>query len=506
MRLSADNMEQLRSAQAEWPDQSLLNLPEKVIQFGTGVLLRGLPDYFIDKANKQGIFNGRIVVVKSTDRGGTDAFDEQNGLYSLLERGYEAGVKTEKIIVNASISRVLSAAHQWKEILACAENPELQVIISNTTEVGITLVTADANADHPSSFPGKLLAFLQKRYDHFKGASEAGMVIVPTELITDNGAKLKAIVTELARLKNAGDDFIHWLHASNDFCSSLVDRIVPGKPSKADQQQVEQALGYEDELMIMSETYRLWAIETDRERTKEILSFAQADKGVVLAKNINRFRELKLRLLNGTHTFSCGLACLSGFRLVKEAMQDETFVAFISALMLEEIAPIVSQGDITKEEAKAFALQVMDRFRNPYIDHQWEHIAVQYTSKMAMRNVPLIQAQYRSGEVQNSAMALGFAAYLHFMKPLLSKDDKSFTNEQGLVLNDDKMSVIYEHWNSGRTVEEILHQILADQRIWGDDLSQYKHFTSHVLEYYFQLKEQNPLTLIKTTNSQKSVA
>jgi len=503
MRLSAENMEQLRYANAEWPDQSLLHLPEKVLQFGTGVLLRGLPDYFIDKANKQGIFNGRIVVVKSTDRGGTDAFDVQDGLYSLLERGYEAGAKTEKVIVNAAISRVLSAATQWSDILACAANPEMQVIISNTTEVGITLLTADATAAHPSSFPGKLLAFLQKRYDHFKGAPEAGMVIVPTELITDNGAKLKAIVTELARLKNAGDDFIYWLHTSNDFCSSLVDRIVPGKPAKADQQQAEQVLGYEDELMIMSETYRLWAIETDRERTKAILSFAQADKGVVLAKNINRFRELKLRLLNGTHTFSCGLACLSGFRLVKEAMQDETFVTFISSLMLEEIAPIVSQGDISKEEAKTFAIQVMDRFRNPYIDHQWEHIAVQYTSKMAMRNVPLIN---QSGDAQNSAMALGFAAYLHFIKPVLHSDGKNFTNEQGLVLNDDKIPVIYKHWNQGVAAEEILHQILADQSIWGDDLTRYPHFTTQVLEYYFQLKEQNPLTLVKTTNSQKSVA
>jgi len=506
MQLSAANMEQLRSGKAEWPDQSLLNLPEKVLQFGTGVLLRGLPDYFIDKANKQGIFNGRIVVVKSTDRGGTDAFDVQNGLYSLLERGYEAGIKTEKVIVNAAISRVLSAATHWNEILACAENPELQVVISNTTEVGITLVTADATADHPSSFPGKLLTFLQKRYNHFKGASEAGMVIVPTELITDNGAKLKAIVTELARLKNAGDDFIHWLHTANDFCSSLVDRIVPGKPAKADQKEVEAALGYEDELMIMSETYRLWAIETDRERTKTILSFAQADKGVILAKNINRFRELKLRLLNGTHTFSCGLACLSGFRLVKDAMQDETFVAFMQTLMLEEIAPIVSQGDIGKEAAAAFAMQVIDRFRNPYIDHQWEHIAVQYTSKMAMRNVQLIQALYQSAEQRNSNMALGFAAYLHFMKPQQLDGGKGFVNQQGMILNDDKISLLYKHWQQGQAVEETIVQMLADQTIWGADLSQYPHFVTSVTDYYFQLATQHPLTLVKTASNQKSVA
>lgn len=505
MQLSAVNMEQLRSGKAEWPDKSLLNLPEKVLQFGTGVLLRGLPDYFIDKANKQGIFNGRIVVVKSTDRGGTDAFDAQDGLFSLLERGYESGKKTEKIIVNAAISRVLSAAHQWEEILAYAENPELQIIISNTTEVGITLLTTDATAALPVSFPGKLLAFLLKRYQHFKGAQEAGMVIVPTELITDNGVKLKAIVTELARLKEAGDDFISWLHTANDFCSSLVDRIVPGKPANDDQEKVEAALGYKDELMIMSETYRLWAIETDRERTRNILSFAAADKGVVLAKDINRFRELKLRLLNGAHTFSCGLACLSGFRLVKDAMQDDTFTKFITILMQDEIAPIVATGDISREETSVFALQVMDRFRNPFIDHQWEHIAVQYTSKMAMRNVPLIQARYQADELRNSTMALGFAAYLHFMKPIQSGDGKSFSNQQGLLLNDDKIAIVFKHWNRGLTAEDAILQILADHAIWGTDLTQYTYFAAAVTAYYLQLQTQDPLTIIGMTNSQKPV-
>lgn len=506
MQLSAANIEKLQSGKAEWPDQSLLQLPEKVLQFGTGVLLRGLPDYFIDKANKQGLFNGRVVVVKSTDKGGTDAFDTQNGLYTLLERGYVLGEKKEKMIVNAAISRVLSAAHQWETILQCAENPAMQIVISNTTEVGITLLTTDAKAALPVSFPGKLLAFLLRRYHHFKGADDAGMVIVPTELITDNGAKLKAIVTELARLSGAEDAFIDWLHRANDFCNSLVDRIVPGKPSKADQEQVENALGYQDELMIMSETYRLWAIETDRERSKQLLSFASADAGVVLAKDINRFRELKLRLLNGTHTFTCGLAGLAGFRLVKDAMQDENFIGLIKQLMLEEIVPVVAKDGISIEDARVFAEQVLDRFRNPYIDHQWEHIAVQYTSKMAMRNVPLIQALYTSEEQQDSVMALGFAAYLHFMKPVKQEDNQLFVNREGMAINDDKIAMVYQHWQQELPTADTIQQILADRTIWGVDLSSYPSFVASVTAHYFQLEKKNPLSLFVTNKKQKSVA
>lgn len=507
MQLNANNIEKIDATKVELPTKTLLGLPERVLQFGTGVLLRGLPDYFIDKANKQGIFNGRIVVVKSTDRGGTDAFDAQNGLYTQLERGYESGEKKEKVIVNASISRVLSATIQWNEILACATNPELQIIISNTTEVGITLITSDATADVPTSYPGKLLVFLLKRYEHFKGSIEAGMVIIPTELITDNGARLKAIVTELARLKGLSDDFIYWLHSANDFCSSLVDRIVPGKPSSDEQGLLEKELGYTDELMVMSETYRLWAIETEQERTKLILSFAKADASVVLASDINKFRELKLRLLNGAHTFSCGLAALSGFTTVKEAMSDEYFNAFISTLMLQEIAPVISIGNIGCEEAKTFALQVMDRFRNPYIKHQWKDIAVQYTSKMAMRNIPLIQEKYKSADANGSLMALGFAAYLLFMKPSRSETGKGYMNRNGLSLNDDKIELLFAYWEKQDSVKHIIRSILSDQTIWGTDLSQYPSFVTAVTEYYLQMSEgQNPLALIRSMTEQIPVA
>src|SRR5688500_16295049 len=115
------------------PDEKLFELPEKVLQFGTGVLLRGLPDYFIDKANRSGIFNGRIVVVKSTSTGGTDEFDKQDGLFTLCVRGIEDGNKIDEAIINSAISRVVSAKEEWETILQCAHNPEMQVVISNTT-------------------------------------------------------------------------------------------------------------------------------------------------------------------------------------------------------------------------------------------------------------------------------------------------------------------------------------------------------------------------------------
>ncbi len=399
---------------------TLFALPEKVLQFGTGVLLRGLPDYFIDKANKQGLFNGRIVVVKSTDQGGTDAYAAQDGLYTLLEKGIENGLPVERTTINASISRVVSAKTEWQAVLDCAANPAIQIIISNTTEVGITLLASDANSLLPESFPGKLLHFLMERYRVFNGSMESGLVVIPTELISDNGIKLKEIVIELAKLKGLDEAFINWVNTANDFCSSLVDCIVPGKLPANEQAQFEQKVGYQDSLAIMSEPYRLWAIETANEKTAAILSFAVADGRVILAPSINKYKEIKLRLLNATHSLCCGVAILSEFLTVRDALNDKTFKDFLSSMLLDEIVPLVADGDITMEEARSFALQVVDRFSNQSIEHLWVNIAVQYTAKMQMRVVPLVDKYVKQHGKAPTLMSFGFAAFLLFMK---SKND-----------------------------------------------------------------------------------
>src|SRR5215216_453190 len=126
MILSKYTLRNIDSNLVTVPEPSVFELPEKVLQFGTGVLLRGLPDYFIDKANRQGIFGGRIVVVKSTSQGDTSAFDKQDCLYTLCVRGLQNGEKVEENVINSSISRVLTATEEWEKVLECAHNAQMQ--------------------------------------------------------------------------------------------------------------------------------------------------------------------------------------------------------------------------------------------------------------------------------------------------------------------------------------------------------------------------------------------
>lgn len=505
MLLSKYNLKNIAANDVSLPNAALFDLPEKVLQFGTGVLLRGLPDYFIDKANKQGIFNGRIVVVKSTDGGDASAFEKQDGLYTLCIRGVEDGKKYEEDIINASISRVLSAKSEWNKVLECAHNPQLKVIISNTTEVGIQLVQDDIRRHPPVSYPGKLLAFLFERYKAFQGSKQSGMIIVPTELIIDNGKKLESIVIELAHLNGLDESFIDWLENANRFCNSLVDRIVPGKPETELKQSIENKLGYSDDLLIISEVYRLWAIEGGAD-VAEVLSFTQADKGIVIAKDINLFRELKLRLLNGTHTLSSGVAFLSGIDTVKNAMDHRQVQHYISTVMQSEIAVAIPYNT-TPEQTKLFSGNCLDRFRNPYINHLWLSITMQYSSKMRMRVVPVLRNYYSLFNSVPENMATGFAAYIYFMKAVKEEKGIYFGELKGSFypIQDDKAFYFYEKWHTVKQ-QMMATSVLRDTSLWGCDLSSLPGFAEAVQEKINEIEELGMAAVIDPLQSKKSIA
>ncbi|MPR35209.1 tagaturonate reductase [Salmonirosea aquatica] len=481
-------------------------LPERVLQFGTGVLLRGLPDYLIDKANRRGFFNGRIVVVKSTEGGDLEAFRRQDNLYTLCIRGIRDKQLIEENVVCSAISRVLSASQQWDEVMRVATSPDLQIVISNTTEIGIQLVNEDILQTVPQSFPGKLLAVLYARYQAFEGDPAKGLVIVPTELLPDNGTKLEAILLELAHRNGLEGEFLDWLETANICCNSLVDRIVPGEPEPAMYESLTAQLGYQDDLMTIAEAYRLWAIEVpphaDMERIKQVLSFHQADENVRIQPDINRFRELKIRLLNGSHTLSCGLAFLCGFDTVGEAMADKRMAAFISGLLLAELIP--GMPDVDEKAAQRFALQVLDRYRNPYIEHRWLDITLQYSMKMQLRNVQTLVRYYQreniaSRPVGSRYMAFGFAGYLLFMRATTRQDGVLCGERNGekYPIHDSRAPYFADLW--ARLPPSALTQtVLQNTNLWGQDLSLLPGFADAVTGYLTQLVDHGALATLGT--------
>ena len=467
------------------PADAVFTFPERVLQFGTGVLLRGLCEAVIHQSNTDGTFAGRVLVVKSTGGGDADAFARQDGLYTHVIRGLENGQAVERFTINAALSRVLSAATDWDEILRSAESPAIQTVLSNTTEVGLQRPEhEDLTAHPPVSFPGKLLAWLHHRWQHFGGSAESGVVVVPTELVPDNGRVLQTLVEELAAgLEPA---FLDWLGRHNRFCSSLVDRIVPGKPTPAQQAEFDRKLGYQDDLTVISEPYLLWAIEGD-DTVRQRLGFTGGHAGVIVSADIELFRELKLRLLNGTHTLLCGLAFLSGHDTVRQAMNDPLLADFTRKLLFQELIPGMPYP-VETPQAEAFARQVLDRFANPFLEHSLLSITLNYTAKMQMRNLPLLLTFCRKYNRPPDRLCLGFAAYLHFMRPVMQENGKFFgeRNGQRYALQDPAAGWFARWWAAGADLREVL----ANRDFWEEDLTALPGFAARVAAYVEQMQQK----------------
>jgi tagaturonate reductase len=468
-----------------WPadeyDRSVL--PERVLQFGTGMLLRALSVTAVDAANRAGAFNGRIVVVQSTQTGCAAALNRQQGLFTLVERGVEQGEPIQRTRLIGSISRALVAATEWTAVRDVVARPQLRVIVSNVTEAGFRLDDREPAFDAepraaPRSFPAKLTDLLFTRFAHLPDGPS--VFVIPTELVADNGARLAGMVDQLAGRVPDAAPFRAWIARQVHFCSSLVDRITTGAPPPAIRAAIESHLGYRDALLTMTEPHSLWAIEGDPAALRTAFPVDAASGGtVILAADIACYRDRKLRMLNGAHTALAPLALIAGVRTVREATEHAQLGPFLRQLLLEEIAPSMS---VPPGVARSYASSVIDRFRNPWLDHEWRVIATNQTAKFRVRVVPSILEFGRKRGAVPRGLALALAATLRFARTRASSTDgEGWWRGDASGIVDVDRSLIDSHW---RTVdpdavvdpvpEPILarfaERALADAAIWGSDL------------------------------------
>ena len=438
------------------PRDAQFQLPDKVLQFGTGVLLRGLPDYFIEKANQKGVFNGRIVVVKSTDSGDVSSFQEQDNLYTLSIRGIKNGQNIDEDIICSAISKILHANSEWSDVLNYAANPSIQIIISNTTEAGLQYVEEKLTHEPSISFPGKLTQCLYHRYVKLGHAPESKIVVLPTELLTNNGIILKNIIEKLIHFNDYPKSFGDWINEKVIFSNTLVDRIVPGKLSNEAQQILFEKYGYTDSNAIMCEPYALWAIEGGQE-VHDLLTFSTANDEIKIVPDISQFKELKLRILNGSHTLLCAKAIAEGFETVYLAMSDPIFRKYAKELIFEEILPSLPK-DIKNEDKLSFAKDVIDRFSNPNIEHKWTSIAVQYPMKLTIRVLPLLKSYRQATGISPTKMVECIKEALYF---LLNNEDTPMDDISKAAIN--KINL------SSSSTEEKVKLLLQHETIWGED-------------------------------------
>jgi tagaturonate reductase len=470
----------------ELPREEVLALPERALQFGTGALLRGLVDFFIDEANARGQFGGRIVMVGSTGSGRDRRLNEQDGLYTLVVQGLVDGAPRRDCRVIASVSRALAATSEWDAVLRAADSPAVDLIFSNTTEVGIALDEADASArvtnESPRSFPAKLARVLLHRARHFAYDPARAPLVIPCELIEDNGDRLRAIVTTLAERWALEPRFMAWLDRVV-FCNTLVDRIVPGAPSGEQARELDETLGYEDAMLTVCEPYRLFAIQGD-DALRARLGFADADPGIIVSEDIAPYRERKVRLLNGAHTSFVSLALLAGCTTVREAVEHPVISAFLRTVLFDEIVPSVSVPGATE-----FAREVVTRFANPYLHHALWDITLQGTTKFRVRLVPTILSYARRTGQAPRALALGFAGYLAFQRGELHEERRG---AGATVPPDAAGDAVRARWTSASDgdLTGFVRQVCGAADLWGADLSAVPGFVDTVSDHLSRIRQE----------------
>ena len=470
--------------------------PEKVLQFGEGNFLRAFVDDFIDIANEKAGFNGKVVLVQPIPQGLTELINKQEGLYTLYLRGSENGVKVDDRRVISAVSRCLNPYGDWDRVLEVARSTDLEIIVSNTTEAGIVYDAESAFSQvPPASFPAKLTRVLYERFT----AGQSGIVMLSCELIDNNGKELLKCVNRHIDDWGLGDGFRRWVNEENVFCSTLVDRIVPGRIR--DPKEVEAlaaANGYEDPLTDVGEVFGIWVIEGP-EGLEDRLPYKKAGVPVIVVPDVTPYKKRKVRILNGAHTGFVLGAYLAGYDIVRDCMHDDTILGYMNRMLYNEVIPTLP---LDRKDLEDFARAVQDRFNNPFVNHELMSISLNSTSKWRARNMPtFLDYVSEKGELP-PCLTTSFAAYVAFYSGDIQElTDKGLVCRRpkgnSYVVSDDRY-VLEFYWNHREdSPEELVHAVMANTEMWGQDLTEIAGFEAAAVRILKLIRSEGALAAFR---------
>ncbi len=463
--------------------------PEKirVLQFGEGNFLRAFVDEMIDNLNNQEHTNVGVCIAQPLEKGMVDMLREQDHLYTVMLRGREEEGDVKKTRIVGSVIDTVKIYQEFEKYLALAQNDDLRFIVSNTTEAGIVYTGKDSYDDAPqASFPGKLTRFLHERFL----LGKKGFILLPCELIDDNGYFLKDAVLKTAAQWQLGDDFLRWIEEENIFCSTLVDRIVTGFP-RNEVPAIFEEIGYEDQQLVTAEPFGLWVIEGPEQVKKEL----PLDKmnPVIFTDNVKPYKLRKVRMLNGAHTTMVLAAYMAGLDTVGECMADKEVRSFLGHALLDEIMPNVP---LPREEVENFAVAVCRRFENPFNRHELLSIALNSVSKWMARVLPTLKDYIEKEGKVPPCLCFGLSALIMFYAGAHRNQEGTYEairdGKPYPVKDDEYVLSAFSKLSCDMPPETLCYAALSDQEMWGQDLREVPGLVDMVTE---QLRDMQLLGL-----------
>lgn len=460
--------------------------PIKVVQFGEGNFLRGFCDYMIDLANEQGKFDGNISLVQPIAFGMKELYEKQDCQYTLQLRGLVNGKESKETRIVTACQEIVSPFANYEEYIRLATMDSVRFVISNTTEAGIVYHEEDTFEEKlNNTFPAKLTQFLYTRYNHYKGDVSKGLIILPVELIDDNGPALERCVKQYVAKWGLEKEFTQWLDEACEFANTLVDRIVTGYP-RDEIQSLWEEVGYEDNLFNTAEPFALWVIETKKDIQKEFpldeVMSSKEGMEVIFTNNQKPYKQRKVRILNGAHTSFVLMSYLKGNDTVKESMVDDLVREFMLKTINEEVIPTL---DLDQEALATYAEAVVDRFNNPFIKHELLSISLNSVSKWRARCLPSLKEYVaRQGKLPKH-LTYSIAALLAFYNGSEIADGalNGTRNGQQYKIKDDLAVLEFFKENSSKDSKELTYLYLANETFHGEDLTKINGLEEAVANY-----------------------
>lgn len=427
---------------------------KKVLQYGEGNFLRSFVDLYFETLNREG-GEWAVEIVKPIPFGSLDAFARQGKRYHVVLRGVKDGNAAETVYPVSVVEQAISPFDDFPAYEALAVDPELAVIVSNTTEAGICYHEGDSfDGFAEITYPAKLTKFLYARFR----AGLPGVYLLPVELIENNADELFRCVEKYIELWHLPEAFREWNRTENFYCNTLVDRIVSGFPcNEALRERLWELVGERDDLLSVAEPFGLWVIE-NKGKIADLLPAGHHNIDVILTDDIAYYKKRKVRVLNGSHTNLVAAGLLLGAVTVYDCMTNETLYRFFRA-SLEEIVPFVSSD---RSMTERFAAKVEERFRNPYLNHQLTSIALNSISKWRARVLPTFRDFFAANGRIPEHLTVGFSCLMHLYRTRYAE------------LKDD--AAVLSFFASGKPLKDFL----SDSSVWGEDLTAYPRFLETV--------------------------
>ncbi|MCM1235662.1 MAG: tagaturonate reductase [Ruminococcus flavefaciens] len=458
--------------------KKIYNKPErkiKIMQFGEGNFLRAFVEWIIQDLNDNGAINAGVAVVQPMPFGRVKELGEQDGLYTLRLEGIDNGENVKKSRVIDVIGDCINPFTEYEKFLKYGESEDLQVIISNTTEAGIAVDPTDTDFSQcPKSYPGKLLALLKRRYDHFKGDMSKGLAIVPCELIDDNGDELYRCLTELAKINKMDEKFVKWMQTANHYTSTLVDRIVPGYP-RNEIEAIQKETGYLDNNVVKGEIFHLWVLKKEA-HVQSVLPADKTGLNVIFADDIHPYKQRKVKILNGSHTAMVPVAYLCGIDTVGESVNDPVIGKYVRDFVFDEVNPTI---DLPQDQMTAFANSVIERYQNPYIRHELMSIALNSTTKFKTRLLPTLVDYVRIKKSLPKHLLFSYAALVTFYKGKRGEQDIALADDPAYLEKWKKLWAEY-----GNDYAKLAKEALGWKEAWDMDMNTiHPEITATVAKY-----------------------